>query len=83
MVTMSALITLMFLGGWNTYILPDWAIIGFVAFAFKVSFLLCVFIWLRSTFPRIRYDRLMTFGWKFLLPIAIVNLFLEAAIRVI
>ena len=83
MVTMSSLITLMFLGGWNTYILPDWAIIGFVAFAIKVSFLLCVFIWLRSTFPRIRYDRLMTFGWKFLVPIAIVNLFLEAAIRVI
>ena len=59
MVTMSALVTLLFLGGWNVYGLPVWPI---VAFALKVGFLLCVFIWLRSTFPRIRYDRLMTFG---------------------
>ncbi len=80
MVTMSSLVTLLFLGGWNSYGLPIWPIL---AFAGKVFFLLCVFIWLRSTFPRIRYDRLMTFGWKFLLPICLVNLLVTAVIKVL
>ena len=80
MVTMSALVTLLFLGGWNAYGLPVWPI---VAFALKVGFLLCVFIWLRSTFPRIRYDRLMTFGWKVLLPLCILNLLITSTWKVI
>ena len=80
MVTMSALVTLLFLGGWNVYGLPVWPI---VAFALKVGFLLCVFIWLRSTFPRIRYDRLMTFGWKVLLPLCLLNLLITATLKVI
>lgn len=80
MVTMSALVTLLFLGGWNAYGLPVWPI---VAFVLKVGFLLCVFIWLRSTFPRIRYDRLMTFGWKVLLPLCLLNLLITATLRVI
>ncbi|MCH8156611.1 MAG: NADH-quinone oxidoreductase subunit NuoH [Nitrospinae bacterium] len=80
MVTMSALVTLLFLGGWNSYGIPLWPI---VAFAGKVVFLLCVFIWLRSTYPRIRYDRLMTFGWKFLLPLALVNLLVTSVFVVL
>ena len=80
MVTMSSLVTLLFLGGWNSYGLPIWPIL---AFAGKVFFLLCVFIWLRSTFPRIRYDRLMTFGWKFLLPICLLNLLVTAVFKVL
>ena len=80
MVTMSALVTLLFLGGWNAYGLPVWPI---VAFALKVGFLLCVFIWLRSTFPRIRYDRLMTFGWKVLLPLCLLNLLITGIWKVI
>ena len=80
MVTMSALVTLLFLGGWNAYGLPVWPIL---AFAGKVGFLLCVFIWLRSTFPRIRYDRLMTFGWKVLLPLCLLNLMITGAVKVI
>ena len=80
MVTMSALVTLLFLGGWNAYGLPVWPI---VAFARKVGFLLCVFIWLRSTFPRIRYDRLMTFGWKVLLPLCLLNLLITSIWKVI
>jgi NADH-quinone oxidoreductase subunit H len=80
MVTMSALVTLLFLGGWNSYGLPIWPI---VSFALKVFFLLCVFIWLRSTFPRIRYDRLMTFGWKVLLPLCLLNLLITGALTVI
>jgi NADH-quinone oxidoreductase subunit H len=79
MVTMSAMVTLLFLGGWNSYGLPLWPIL---AFAGKVFILLCVFIWLRSTFPRIRYDRLMTFGWKVLLPLCLFNLLVTAVIKV-
>jgi NADH-quinone oxidoreductase subunit H len=80
MVTMSALVTLLFLGGWNAYGVSVWPI---VAFAGKVLFLLCVFIWLRSTFPRIRYDRLMTFGWKVLVPISLLNLLVTSVLVVL
>jgi len=80
MITMSALITILFLGGWNSYIGLD---IPILVFAFKVFLLLCVFIWLRSTFPRIRYDRLMTFGWKFLLPVSLVTMLVYSAIKVL
>ena len=80
MVTMSALVTLLFLGGWNTYGVPVWPIL---AFAGKVLFLLCVFIWLRSTYPRIRYDRLMTFGWKVLVPLSLLNLLITSTLVVL
>jgi NADH-quinone oxidoreductase subunit H len=78
MITMSALVTLLFLGGWNSYGLPLFPIL---AFSGKVFFLLCVFIWLRSTFPRIRYDRLMTFGWKVLLPLSLFNLLVTGFLK--
>jgi len=80
MITMSALITILFLGGWNSYVGLD---IPILVFAFKVFLLLCVFIWLRSTFPRIRYDRLMTFGWKFLLPLSMLNMLGYSAYKVL
>ncbi len=80
MVTMSAMMTLLSLGGWNSYGLPLFPIL---AFAIKVFFLLCVFIWLRSTFPRLRYDRLMTFGWKVLLPISVLNLLFYSTVKVL
>ena len=80
MVTMSALVTLLFFGGWNAYGIPVWPII---AFSGKVFFLLFVFIWLRSTFPRIRYDRLMTFGWKILVPLSLLNLLITSVFVVL
>ncbi|MEC7640902.1 MAG: NADH-quinone oxidoreductase subunit NuoH [Nitrospinota bacterium] len=80
MITMSALVTLMFLGGWKSYGLPLFPIVVFVG---KVFLLLCVFIWLRSTFPRIRYDRLMTFGWKVLLPLSLLNLLVTGFFKVL
>ncbi len=80
MITMSALVTILFLGGWNSYIGLD---IPILVFAFKVFLLLCVFIWLRSTYPRIRYDRLMTFGWKFLLPLSMLNMLGYSAYKVL
>jgi NADH-quinone oxidoreductase subunit H len=80
MITMSALVTILFLGGWHSYIGLD---IPILVFAFKVFLLLCVFIWLRSTFPRIRYDRLMTFGWKILLPLSLVIMLFYSAVKVL
>jgi len=80
MVTMSALVTILFLGGWNAYGIPVWPV---VAFAGKVFFLICVFIWLRSTYPRIRYDRLMTFGWKVLIPLSLLNLLVTSTLVVL
>lgn len=79
MITMSAMVTLLFLGGWNAYGLPLFPVLAFIG---KVFLLLCVFIWLRSTFPRIRYDRLMTFGWKVMLPLAILNLMATGFVKV-
>jgi NADH-quinone oxidoreductase subunit H len=79
MITVSCLATLLFLGGWNAPFGPgDNAIIGLVWFIIKVSLFMFFYIWLRSTLPRFRYDRLMAFGWKVLLPAATVNLVLTA-----
>ena len=80
MITMSALVTLLFLGGWHSYGLPLFPILAFTG---KVFVLLCVFIWLRSTFPRIRYDRLMAFGWKVLLPLSLLNLLVTGIVKVL
>ena len=82
--TMSALVTTLFLGGWSIpYYLPPPTFIGFVlsvvAFVTKVSFLLFVFVWIRWTIPRLKYDILMKLGWKFALPLAIVNIIFVAA----
>jgi len=80
MITMSALVTILFLGGWHSYVGLD---IPILVFAFKVFILLCVFIWLRSTFPRIRYDRLMAFGWKILLPLSLMNMMAYGVYKVL
>lgn len=68
-ITVSAVTTTLFLGGWNGPILPPLA--WFVLKMFAVIFLL---IWIRATLPRFRYDHLMKFGWKVLLPVSIVNI---------
>ncbi len=73
----SCLITIFYLGGWHGPILP-----AIIWFAIKVFLVLFVFIWVRATFPRIRYDQLMTLAWKVLLPLAFVNLLLTAVFAV-
>jgi NADH-quinone oxidoreductase subunit H len=72
MITVSVLATNLFLGGWHSGIpyIPSGAPFGFLWFALKVAFILFVFIWLRGTLPRFRYDQLMHFGWKVLIPVA-------------
>ena len=75
MIVMSCLGTTLFLGGSDIPFLPEahWAL-GFVAFLVKVSLFLFLFLWVRWTLPRFRFDQLMRLGWKVMLPLALVNL---------
>jgi NADH-quinone oxidoreductase subunit H len=78
MVTVSAVATSMYLGGWLGPFLPDW--LQWIWFLVKVFLLLFFYVWMRWTLPRYRYDQLMEFGWKWLLPAAVVNLLATAAL---
>jgi NADH-quinone oxidoreductase subunit H len=82
--TMSALITTLYLGGWDIPWYNEPAtflgfLLSFLAFLAKWGFLLFVFVWVRWTIPRLKYDILMRLGWKVFLPLAIVNIVLVAA----
>jgi NADH-quinone oxidoreductase subunit H len=77
MVTVSAVATDLFLGGWHGPFLPE--SLGWIWFLVKVGAILFFYVWMRWTLPRYRYDQLMTFGWKVLLPLAVVNLLATAA----
>ena len=72
----SAIMTVLFLGGWYGPIKS-----GFWWFFIKVFILCYIFIWVRWTFPRFRYDQLMTLSWKFLIPISLINLLITALIK--
>ncbi|MGI8826122.1 MAG: NADH-quinone oxidoreductase subunit NuoH [Chloroflexota bacterium] len=87
MVTISALVATFFLGGWvgigngilfNVTNAPWAQLIGVLWFLVKVAFFLFIYIWVRATLPRIRYDQLMHFGWKVLLPLAVANFVITA-----
>lgn len=75
MIIISALGATLFLGGYAGPVLP-----GVVWLGIKIAALLFLFIWLRATLPRLRYDRLMQFGWKVLLPLATLNLVITAIV---
>ena len=77
MVTVSAVATDLFLGGWHGPFLPE--SLGWIWFLAKVGALLFFYVWMRWTLPRYRYDQLMSFGWKVLLPLAVLNLLATAA----
>jgi len=72
-VAIAAIITTIFLAGWRGPLLPPW--LWFVIKIFAVFFLM---VWTRSTLPRIRIDQLMALAWKFLLPLAVINLIITA-----
>ncbi|MCI0405421.1 MAG: NADH-quinone oxidoreductase subunit NuoH [candidate division Zixibacteria bacterium] len=75
MVTVSALATTLFLGGWQGPFLPP-----VVWFLLKVMFFIFLYIWVRATLPRFRYDQLMRFGWLVLLPVGLVNVLVTALV---
>jgi NADH-quinone oxidoreductase subunit H len=81
MVTVSAVATDLFLGGWHgPFPLPEG--FGWIWFLAKVFALLFFYIWMRWTLPRYRYDQLMEFGWKWLLPAAVLNVLLTAYLTI-
>jgi NADH-quinone oxidoreductase subunit H len=77
MLTLSALGITLFFGGWGGPGLP-----GPIWFVIKLVIAIAIFIWIRATLPRLRYDQLMRFGWKVLLPIATLNALVTAILVV-
>ena len=75
MITLGSLATVFFLGGWHGPVLPP-----FVWFVIKVGVIVFIVIWLRATFPRIRYDQLMNLGWKVLIPVSLLNIIATGAV---
>jgi NADH-quinone oxidoreductase subunit H len=89
MITVGCVATLLFFGGWNSpfgHLLPapHWivlrALLPVFWFVLKVFFFVFLYIWVRGTTPRFRYDQLMGFGWKLLLPLAIANIVVTSLI---
>ncbi len=83
MVTVSCLATILFLGGWHGPVFgPEILRMALPLFWFsiKVFGFLLVYIWIRGTLPRFRYDQLMAFGWKFLVPVALMNLVITSLV---
>jgi NADH-quinone oxidoreductase subunit H len=80
MITVSMLATTLFLGGWNGPFVAQLPILGVFYFAAKILFFLFLYIWLRGTLPRFRFDQLMDFGWKVLIPVAIFNILITATV---
>jgi NADH-quinone oxidoreductase subunit H len=78
MIVLSALAVTLFFGGWE----GPWAPLGPLWFVIKLFIAVSIFIWIRATVPRLRYDQLMRFGWKVLLPVATVNAVVTALIVV-
>lgn len=81
MFTVSMLATTLFLGGWNGPFIHQLPWLGVVYFLGKVILFLFLYIWLRATLPRFRFDQLMSFGWKYLVPAAILNIVITATIE--
>ncbi len=76
-IAISALATTLFLGGWLGPVLP-----GLVWFLLKMCLFMFLWFWLRATMPRVRVDQLMAFGWKVLIPLALLNIVITAVIKV-
>ena len=84
MITAAALTVTLFFGGWDVPLINEtslgiWGtVLSVSSFILKMGFFLFLFIWVRWTFPRFRYDQLMKLGWKVMLPIALLNIFITA-----
>jgi len=84
MIVVSGIASAMFLGGWNLpFGIDTPALLGILVMLAKIVLLLCFFIWVRATLPRLRYDQLMSLGWKVLLPLATLNVLVTAVLVVV
>ena len=80
MVTVAALVTVLFLGGWQAPFGPE---IPLLWFLIKIFAFILLYMWVRATFPRVRYDQLMALGWKILVPASLANLTMTAVVIVL
>ena len=78
MIAFSAIFAVLFLGGFNGPFLDQLPVLGFLYTFIKILLVMFVMIWIRATLPRLRYDQLMQFGWKQMLPIALANMVVTA-----
>jgi NADH-quinone oxidoreductase subunit H len=83
MIAVSSIAATLFLGGFRGPFVDQLPILGPLYLLIKIAILLFGMIWVRATLPRIRYDRLMAFGWKILLPAGLLNVFLTAVVLVL
>jgi len=82
-IAMSMIASTLFLGGYLGPFVTQLPWLGPIYLFIKTVIMVFVFIWVRATYPRFRYDRLMAFGWKVLLPLALLNVFIAAVITVL
>jgi NADH-quinone oxidoreductase subunit H len=80
MITIGALATIFFLGGWLGPFAQRTPLLGLVYFVIKVAVMIFIMIWVRASLPRVRFDQLMRFCWKFLLPLSLLNLVVTAVV---
>ena len=83
MIAVSAIFATLFLGGYRGPFVDQWPLLGPLYLLAKIILSLGIMIWIRATLPRLRYDRLMAFGWKVLLPLSLLNVFLTAVVIVL
>ncbi len=83
MIAVSALGATLFLGGWRGPFVDQAPLLGPVYFLIKTVLAMLVFVWIRGTLPRLRYDRLMAYGWKLLLPLSLANVMVTALVIVL
>ena len=80
-IVVSGIASAMFLGGWHLpFGIDTPGLVGIVVMLAKILLLVLFFIWVRATLPRLRYDQLMTLGWKVLLPLATLNVLVTAVL---
>ena len=77
-IVFSCLTATLFLGGWQGPFATQIPLIGFIYFLIKVAAVLFLIIWIRASVPRVRFDKMMKFCWKFLIPLGLINLFVTA-----
>ena len=82
LISLSAIFATLFLGGYGGPFVDRFPWLGFVYIILKIIASLFVMIWIRATLPRFRYDQLMSFGWKVLMPIAVLNFMVTAVLIV-
>jgi len=90
MVSLSALVSILFFGGWDLFGINPFSsnsilfgLWNFVVFSSKTLFFMFLFIWVRWTLPRFRYDQVMKLGWKILIPLGLFNIFLTSIVNVL